>query len=189
MKNAPTSLLHRPARRTALVQAVMAAALACAPLLSQAQVQLSGKTLPLDIATEAATEAVRSCEARGYKVSASVVDVTGLERVLLRGDHSTVHTRETAFKKAYTIATLGPIFGASTTGALTERISKTPTGPALSTVSNVILLAGGVSLKSGDETVGALGIGGAPGGQLDEACAVAGVAKVQDRLNALSVAR
>lgn len=180
---------RRLATRSRLAQAFMGAALVALPMLSQAQVQISGKTLPLDLATEAAAEAIRSCEAHGYRVSASVVDVTGLERVLLRGNQSTVHTRETAFKKAYTVATLGPIFGASTTGALTERISRTPTGPALSTVSNVILLAGGVSLKSGDETLGALGIGGAPGGQLDEACAVAGVAKVQDRLNALGPAR
>lgn len=176
-------------RRMRLAEALMGAAIAATPLLANAQVQISGKTLPLDLATEAAAEAIHSCEARGYRVSASVVDVAGLERVLLRGNQSTVHTRETAFKKAYTIATLGPIFGASTTGALTERISKTPTGPALSTVSNVILLAGGVSLKSGDETLGALGIGGAPGGQLDEACAAAGVAKVQERLNALGTTR
>lgn len=189
MNSTPTQARHQLAGRSRLVQAFVGAAIAALPLLSQAQVQMSGKTLPLDLATEAAAEAIHSCEAHGYRVSASVVDVTGLERVLLRGNHSTVHTRETAFKKAYTIATLGPIFGASTTGALTERIGKTPTGPALSTVSNVILLAGGVSLKSGDETLGALGIGGAPGGQLDEACAVAGVAKVQDRLNALGVAR
>lgn len=156
---------------------------------ARAQVQLSGRTLPLALATEAAQEALRSCEASGYRVSVSVVDASGLERVLLRGDRSTVHTRETAFKKAYTIVTLGPIFGQTTTGALTERISKTPTGPALSTVGNVILLAGGVALRSGDETLAALGVGGAPGGALDEQCALAGVAKVQQRLDALQGAR
>ncbi|RTL18913.1 MAG: heme-binding protein [Burkholderiales bacterium] len=163
--------------------ALAAALLASSP--AQAQVQQSGKTLPLALAQEAAQEAVRQCEASGYRVSASVVDVAGVERVFLRGDHSTIHTRETAFKKAYTVATLGPIFGATTSSALTERISKTPTGPALVTVSNIILLAGGVALRSGDETLAAIGVGGAPGGALDESCAQAGVAKVQERLNAL----
>lgn len=153
----------------------------------QAQVQTSGKTLPLALATEAAQEAVRSCEASGYRVSVSVVDVAGVERAFLRGDRSTIHTRETAFKKAYTVATLGPIFASTTTSALTERISKTPTGPALSTVNNIILLAGGVAIRSGDETLAAIGIGGAPGGALDEVCAQAGVAKVQDRVNALQL--
>jgi uncharacterized protein GlcG (DUF336 family) len=154
-----------------------------------AQVQLSGKQLPLDLAVEAAGEAVRSCEAGGYRVSVAVVDVSGVERALLRGDHSTIHTRETAFKKAYTIVTLGPVFGAKTTGALAERVSKTPTGPALASVSNVILLAGGVAIQSGGETLAALGVGGAPGGALDEACALAGVAKIQERVNALGATK
>lgn len=169
---------------TAALAAIATLAL-LAPVAAQAQVQLSGKTLPLALAQEAAQEAIRSCEASGYRVSASVVDVAGVERAFLRGDHSTIHTRETAFKKAYTIVTLGPIFGSATTGQLTEKVSKTPTGPALSTVSNVILLAGGVSIRSGDETIAAIGVGGAPGGALDEACAQAGAAKIQERVNAL----
>ncbi|OYV00040.1 MAG: hypothetical protein CFE45_10675 [Burkholderiales bacterium PBB5] len=166
-----------------------AALLTWGPTPAQAQVQLSGRSLPLALATEAAQEALRSCETSGYRVSVSVVDTSGLERVLLRGDASTVHTRETAFKKAYTIVTLGPIFGQTSTGALTERISKTPTGPALATVSQVILLAGGVALRAGDETLAALGVGGAPGGALDEQCAQAGAAKVQQRLDALRAVR
>ena len=155
----------------------------------QAQVQTSGRVLPMGLALEAAQEAIRSCESSGYRISASVVDIAGLERVALRGDRSTVHTRETAFKKAYTEATLGPIFGSGTTGALTEKISKTPTGPALASVSNVILLAGGVAIRSGEETIAALGVGGAPGGALDEMCAVAGVARIQERVNALTPPR
>jgi len=154
---------------------------------AQAQVLTSGKHLSLDLALDAAQAALHSCETSGYRVSVSVVDVSGVERAYLRGDHSTIHTRETSFKKAYTIATLGPIFGVTTTSALTEKISKTPTGPAMQTVNNIILLAGGASLRSGDETLAAIGVGGAPGGALDETCAMAGVAKVQDRLNKLSV--
>lgn len=168
-----------------LTHLVAAAMLTLTPP-AHAQVQLTGKALPLNVALDAAQAALQSCEASGYKVSVSVVDVAGVERAFLRGDHATIHTRETAFKKAYTLATLGPIFGATTTGALTERISRTPTGPALSTVNNIILLAGGAVLRSGDETLAAIGVGGAPGGALDETCALAGVAKVQDRLNALT---
>lgn len=150
---------------------------------AQAQVQLSDSGLPLALALEAAQEAISACEAGGYRVSASVVDVSGVERVFLRGDHSTVHTHETAFKKAYTVASLGPVFGATTSGALAEKLAKTPTGPALSSVGNVILLAGGVAIRVGSETIAALGVGGAPGGMLDEHCAQAGVTKIQDRLN------
>jgi uncharacterized protein GlcG (DUF336 family) len=43
-------------------------------------------------------------------------------------------------------------------------------------------LAGGVAIKRGDEIVAALGVGGAPGGDKDEACAEAGVAKIRERV-------
>jgi uncharacterized protein GlcG (DUF336 family) len=50
-------------------------------------------------------------------------------------------------------------------------------------------LAGGVAIKAGDEIVAALGVGGAPGGDKDEACARAGVAKIQDRVTAAAYKR
>ncbi|WP_085316108.1 GlcG/HbpS family heme-binding protein [Derxia lacustris] len=160
--------------------------LAVAALPAQAQVLTSGRALPLTLAQAAAQAAIAACEADGYRVSASVVDAAGVERAFLRGDHSTVHTRETAFRKAYTAVTLGPIFGTTTTGALADKVGKTPTGPALASVGNVILLAGGVAIRHGDETLAALGIGGAPGGALDERCAQAGVAAIQTRVDALT---
>src|SRR5262249_18612409 len=45
-------------------------------------------TLPLDLALEASTEAVRACAQRGYHVSATVVDMDGVPQVALRGDGS-----------------------------------------------------------------------------------------------------
>ena len=41
---------------------------------------------------------------------------------------------------------------------------------------------GGLPIKVGDETIGGIGVSGAPGGQNDEACAQAGIAKVADQL-------
>ena len=152
---------------------------------ASAQVQPSGRTIPLALAIEAAQEAVRDCSSKGYRISAAVLDTSGVERVVMRADHSTIHTREVAFRKAYTIVTLGPIFSLNTTSALTEKISKTPIGPPLSSVSNVILLSGGVALRSREETIGALGVDGAPAGAFDEQCAQTGVARIQERLDAL----
>jgi uncharacterized protein GlcG (DUF336 family) len=40
-----------------------------------------------------------------------------------------------------------------------------------------------VPIKAGDETIGAIGVSGAPGGDKDEAYANAGIAKITDRLN------
>ena len=42
-------------------------------------------------------------------------------------------------------------------------------------VPGFLLLAGGLPVKEGDEVIGAIGIGGAPGGHLDEACAQAAI--------------
>ena len=47
-----------------------------------------GYVLPLDLAVEAASEAVRACAANGYPVTATVVDVSGVPQFVLRGDHS-----------------------------------------------------------------------------------------------------
>ena len=47
---------------------------------------------------------------------------------------------------------------------------------------HLILFGGGVVIKVGDEVVGAIGAAGAPGANLDEACARAGVDKIRDQL-------
>ena len=41
---------------------------------------------------------------------------------------------------------------------------------------------GGVPIKVGDQTIGAVAVSGAPGGDKDVACANAGLAKAADRL-------
>ncbi len=46
-------------------------------------------------------------------------------------------------------------------------------------IPGFLLLAGGVPVKSGDQVIGAIGIGGAPGGNLDEACAMDALKAIQ----------
>ncbi|WP_081075363.1 GlcG/HbpS family heme-binding protein [Burkholderia anthina] len=138
--------------------------------------------LPLDIALEAAREAVRTCESHGYSVTATVVDMSGVPQVVLRGDGSTVHTGESSFRKAFTVVTLGPEFHFDASSGFFEMAKTSPYAPQLATVHNVIALPGAVSFKVNGEMVGALGVGGAPGGDKDEVCARAGVEKVSSRL-------
>jgi uncharacterized protein GlcG (DUF336 family) len=157
---------------------------------AEAQVAESGYSLPLSLAVEAATEAIRSCEAHGYAVSASVVDTSGVVKVQLKGDHSTVHTQDTSFRKAYTLVTFGPIFNLDKSTQIAE-LAKNPAGPgpALTSIPNVLALAGGVAIKRDNEIVATLGVGGSPGGAKDEACAEAGVAKIHDRVEAAAAPR
>jgi uncharacterized protein GlcG (DUF336 family) len=138
--------------------------------------------LPLDLAVEAAQEAIRTCAGDGYWVTATVVDMAGTPQVVLRGDRSTIHTSESSFRKAFTVITLGPIFHFDASSNFFEMTKTNPFGPQLATVHNVMALPGAVAFKARGEMVAALGVGGAPGGDKDEVCARAGVAKVQDRL-------
>jgi uncharacterized protein GlcG (DUF336 family) len=51
-----------------------------------------------------------------------------------------------------------------------------------SKLPHLLLLGGGIVIKVGDEVVGAIGAAGAPGGDLDDACARAGLDKIKDQL-------
>jgi uncharacterized protein GlcG (DUF336 family) len=138
--------------------------------------------LPLEFALEAAKEAVRVCGVQGYRVTATVVDMDGIPQVVLRGDGATVHTGESSFEKAFTVITLGPEFGFDTSGALFQLVKTNPYAPRLAQVRHVMALPGAVAFHADGVIVAALGVGGAPGGDKDEVCARAGIAKVADRL-------
>jgi uncharacterized protein GlcG (DUF336 family) len=138
--------------------------------------------LPLNLALDAATEAVRACALEGYRVTATVVDMDGVVQVALRGDGATVHTGESSFEKAFTVVTLGPEFNFDASGDFFELVKTNPYAPRLAQVRHVMALPGAVAFRVNAAIVGALGVGGAPGGDKDEVCARAGIAKVSDRL-------
>jgi uncharacterized protein GlcG (DUF336 family) len=145
-----------------------------------AQVNEQGYYLPMKTALRAAETAVASCATHGWDVTATVVDPAGLVIVQLRGDHATVHTKDSAYRKAYTIISMGPVFSISRTSQFVTLIQKAPNGagPELADLPNIFANAGGVAIKHGSEIVGGLGVGGSPGGNRDEACAADGVAAI-----------
>jgi uncharacterized protein GlcG (DUF336 family) len=49
-------------------------------------------------------------------------------------------------------------------------------------IEGTVGAAGGVPIRIENEVIGAIGVSGAPGGEKDEACANAGIAKLQDSL-------
>src|SRR6267143_1074326 len=81
-------------------------------------------------------------------------------------------------RKAYTSLT----FRAPTT-ALSKRLAETPALANLNNVTDVLVLGGGVPIKSGNDTIGAIGVSGTPTGEKDEACGQAGIDRIADRLN------
>src|SRR5580698_5514706 len=125
-----------------------------------AQVGQSGYSLPLALAVKAATKAIATCAGKGYPVSAVVVDTSGVIKLEAKGDHSTILTATSAFRKAYTVVTFGPIFHFDASSVFADLAAKNPSGAALATLPDIALLPGGVAIKVKDEVVAALGVGG-----------------------------
>jgi uncharacterized protein GlcG (DUF336 family) len=151
---------------------------AALPTVASAEGLLPTRRIPAELASQAVMEAVASCTRQGYAETAVLVDADGVRQAVLRGDRAGSHTLDSAFDKAYTSASFK-----ADTGALFERSKSAPGFSNLFTqLPHLILLGGGVVIKVGDEVVGAIGAAGAPGADLDEACARAGVDKIRDQL-------
>src|ERR1700722_10361140 len=145
---------------------------------ANAQGLLATHRVSAELANEAVAEAVASCTKQGYAETAVLVDADGVRQAVLRGDRAGSHTLDSAYDKAYTAASFK-----TDTSALFER-SKTAPGFAnlFTQLPHLILLGGGIVIKVGDEVVGAIGASGAPGANLDDACAHAGLDKIRDQL-------
>jgi uncharacterized protein GlcG (DUF336 family) len=117
---------------------------------------------------KAVTAALAKCQADKLPfVTVALVDRFGTVQALLRGDNAAEHTIEAAKQKAYTAAAFG-----TPTSELAKRINGT--GPSIADLPGTLFLAGGVPLKVNGVSVAGIGVGGAPDGALDEACAAAG---------------
>jgi uncharacterized protein GlcG (DUF336 family) len=163
--------------------ALCAAGIAVAnPLPVFAQDVLTTHRLSAALAAEAVGEAVATCAKQGYKVTAAIVDTDGVTQALLRGDGASMTTLPAARDKAYTAIMLGAPRNEDTTGAIVQRIGQTPSAGGLAKLPHVLLAQGGIRIKLGTEAIAAIGVGGAPGGDLDEACAKAGIDKISARL-------
>ena len=127
--------------------------------------------LTLALAEKAAATAVEKCTKDGYKVTAAVVDKTGIIRAQLRGDGAGPHTIDSSRKKAYTAASTG-----RATSELAELVVKATHLNSLGKMNeSILLLGGGLPIQIGNDVVGGIGVGGAPGTQFDDACAQAGL--------------
>jgi len=123
-----------------------------------------------------AETALAECEKAGNSVSVAVVDRAGRLRVFLQADNAAPHNIELARRKAYTARTFG-----RTSAEWAKRTVDMPELAAQRNLTDVIALRGGVPIKVGNETIGAVGVSGSSS-EGDEACANAGLAKVADQL-------
>jgi uncharacterized protein GlcG (DUF336 family) len=134
--------------------------------------------MPEALALEAAQSAIAACQANGYKVAAAVVDSAGGTHLLVGAEGIRQGALDSSIKKAFTAVTLKVPSAAieaqaKTDAALQAKIAGDP---------RLFARAGGLPVLSKGELVGAIGVGGAPGGDKDEACAMKGLEKIKERL-------
>ena len=159
------------------VFAITAAAMLVTTSFAQAQAVRTERNMSLELANQIAAASVANCQASGYAVTATVVDRAGMVRAVQRADNAGPHTIEASLKKAYTSAS-----ARNSTLAMMQTAQKNPGAANLVHIPGFLLLGGGVPVKAGDDVIGAVGIGGAPGGHLDDQCANAALEKVRDLL-------
>ena len=134
--------------------------------------------LPLETALKAASAAVKQCEKDGYRVTVAIVDRSGVLKVLLKADGTGPHTVGSSTRKAYTAASLG-----RSTSDLAKTVASNPEVEGLRNMDpQILLLAGGLPITNTAGTVAGIGVGGAPGGNLDEKCAQAGIDAIKSDL-------
>ena len=144
---------------------------------ASAQLVLTERNVSLKLARLVADGAIEHCAKDGYDISVVVVDRLGQVRLMMRGDKAAPHNVDLARRKAYTARTFR-----RPSAEWAKRTAAEPEIAPQRNLAEVIALGGGVPINVGDDTIGGVGVSGAPGQDKDEACAKAGVAKVADQL-------
>ena len=157
--------------------AMLAVIAIAASLPGAAQNVVAEPALSADAALEVAAGALIHCRKDGQKVSITVVDQSGRPKVAIRDDGASPHTAEHSFRKAYTALTYR-----MPSADYGKRVAESKGGIGPQLLANITSAAGGVPIKSGAATIGAVGVSGTPssagGGEGDAKCAEAGVARI-----------
>jgi uncharacterized protein GlcG (DUF336 family) len=172
--SSPKDLMMIRTRSTVFVLVAMAA---FGGALAQTAAPRNERNMSLDLANQIAAASVAACQANGHAVTATVVDRAGGVRAVQRADNAGPHTLQASQDKAYTAAS-----AKNATLAMMENAQKNPGAANLVHIPGFLLLGGGVPVRVGNEVIGAVGVGGAPGGNLDEQCALAALDKVKEQL-------
>jgi uncharacterized protein GlcG (DUF336 family) len=157
--------------------AVCAAFVAARPAAAQ-EALVTYKSLSPEIALDLARATLEDCRKRGFQVAVAVVDRFGQTQVMIRDRFAGPHTPATAAGKGWTAVS----FRTNTTDLIGISQPGMPQA-GLRDLPGAVILGGGVRVEAGGITVGAVGVSGAPGGDADDACAKAGIAAVQDKLD------
>jgi len=156
---------------------VLALLLTSNPAFAEPPALIEFKHMSPETALMAAQAALAHCRKQGYQVAVAVVDRSGGLQVFLRDRFAGPHTVAVAQDKAWTSAS----FRQPTTelGRVT-RAGQAESG--IRFVKGVMVNGGGLPVTAAGSLVGAIGVSGAPGGEADDACALAGIDAVSEDL-------
>lgn len=155
------------------ISALAASLLIAGPVFAEDPMVVPLQRLSMDTAVKIAQGAIEACREKGIQIAVTVVDREGTVQVTLRDTIAAPITVPISKMKAYTAVNFN-----AATSAMTDR-ADTPIGR----VEGLVMSAGGVPvLVGGSSLVAGVGVSGAPGGETDEECALAGIAEIQDDL-------
>jgi uncharacterized protein GlcG (DUF336 family) len=170
-------IVNRESNMTPRQFVLAAAAIATASITcANAQSVLVEKNVSMKMVQMIIDGAIEQCIKDGYKVSVVIVDNAGTVRGSLRGDGTSPATMEFARKKAYTARVRNQ------TSLEFMTLTDSPANAGLRQIPDVVAIGGGVPIKIAGVSIGAVGVSGAPGGEKDEICAMAGINKVAEYL-------
>lgn len=135
--------------------------------------------IPTALAIEGAVEANRTCIGNTYKTTAMITDAAGVPIVMISNDGAAAITQRIAMSKVQAVLKYK-----MTSGEVADK-AKTDTALAAEIKANPMIETarqGAVPLMVGGELVGVFAVSGAPGGDKDEVCVRAGMAKIADRI-------
>lgn len=153
----------------------IAALLAAATAPAAAIDVLTERNIGMDLALDIAAATVRVCRDEGYQTSAVVVDRFGIVRAALRDDLASRFTLQIAEEKANMVVMSG-------IGSGEFRKNREDIRPELNHIDGLIVMEGGLPIEAGGYRIGAVGVSGAPGGDLDAACAAKALESFIERL-------
>ncbi len=160
---------------------ILAAAAAMSVVAAQSAGAADGiityKSLAPDVAFDLARAALHQCRKDGYQVAVVVLDRFGTPLVSMRDQFAGIGAMDIATGKAWTAVNFS-----IDTAEFIKRIKDGTLSPGLATLPKVTMGVGGLIIQAGGSLLGGVGVAGAPGGDKDEACAKAGLAAVQDKL-------
>ena len=135
------------------------------------------RQLTPETAVEITQAALKACREAGFQVAVTVVDRMGVAQAMVRDRFAGPHTPETALRKAWTAVS----FRTDTLSMSDVTKAGSPQAGARF-ITNALMIGGGVPVTAAGFIVAGVGVSGAPGGAEDDACARAGIAAVEEKL-------